>query len=292
MMKLRQNPYFRVLRVRQYAKNVFIYAPLLFDGQLLKWIPFVRTTMGFLLLCVLCSGIYCFNDLMDIESDRNHPRKRLRPIASGEISRQNAEILAIVLICTALICAWFLSKNFFFVCLIILTLNIAYSLKLKHIPLIDVITIGILFLLRVASGITLVSVKLFSPWLYVVTFMLALYLGFGKRRAEIAMLPEAMNQTRPALDGYSIPFLDQMITIVSSVTIMSYTLYTFSGPTLPSGNKMMLTVPFVIYGVFRYHWLIQLKHEGGAPEEVLFSDRALQITIVLYALTAVFAIYF
>ena len=181
--------------------------------------------------------------------------------------------------------------SLFLQCLLMLTINLAYSFKLKHLPLIDVITIGILFLIRVYSGAILIRVQLFSPWLYIVTFMLALYLGFGKRRAELASLQGTENTTRPVLDGYTVPFLDQLITIISAVIIISYALYTFSGPAVPDNNRLLLSVPFVVYGIFRYLYLIQVKHQGGAPEEVLFSDRWLQGTIILYAVSIVFALY-
>ena len=170
-------------------------------------------------------------------------------------------------------------------------INIGYSFKLKHIPLIDIITIGILFIIRVLSGAVLIKVKIFSPWLYIVTFMLALYLGFGKRRAELAAINGAKNNTRPVLDGYTVPFLDQLLSIISAVIIISYTLYTFSSPAVPSDNRLLITIPFVVYGIFRYLYLIQVKHQGGAPEEVLFSDRWLQGTILLYLISVVYALY-
>ena len=185
--------------------------------------------------------------------------------------------------------AFLINKKFFGLCLLMTVINLAYSFKLKHIPLIDIITIGILFLIRVYSGAALISVRIFSPWLYIVTFMLALYLGFGKRRAELASLQN--NTTRPVLDGYTVPFLDQLISIISAIIIMSYALYTFSGPAVPENNRLLLTIPFVVYGIFRYLYLLQVKHQGGAPEEVLLSDRWLQGTILLYALSAVWAIY-
>ncbi len=288
---MRKHPYFRVLRVRQWAKNGFILAPLIFDGQLFNLPAVARTFAGLVLFCLLSSGIYIVNDIIDVQSDREHPRKRHRPIASGEIPVRSAWIYAALLILAAWIGAFLLGRDFFLITLIVVLINIVYSLKLKHKPIIDVMTIGLLFLLRVMAGVSLVSVKVFSPWLYIVTFMLALYLGFGKRRAELAMLASKENLSRPVLDGYSLPLLDQLITIVSSVTIFSYTLYTFSGPTLPDNHAMMLTIPFVVYGIFRYHYLIQIKHAGGAPEEVLFSDRPLEITILLYAVTVVLVMY-
>ncbi len=288
---MRKNPYIRALRIRQWPKNGFILAPLVFDGQLTNLPALSKTFAGFILLCILYSGIYVFNDIQDIQSDRAHPRKKFRPIASGEISIRNAWLYATILVLFSLICAFVMDREFLLILCAILLINIIYTQFVKHLPIIDVMAIGLLFILRVAAGASLVIVKIFSPWIYIITFMLALYLGFGKRRAELAMLADHENLTRPVLDGYSLPLLDQLITIVSSVTIVGYTLYTFSGPTLPENNQMMLTIPFVVYGIFRYHYLIQIEHAGGTPEEVLFSDRPLQITILLYILMVIYAMY-
>lgn len=289
--KIFSSPYLHQMRPRQYAKNLFIFAPLIFDRQLFNGRALLQTILGFLTLCILSSGIYVLNDIVDVNADRNHPQKKYRPIASGKISLRSAKIFCGVLFIIAFTAAFLISREFFCLCLLMLAINLAYSFKLKHLPLIDVITIGILFLIRVYSGSVLISVQLFSPWLYIVTFMLALYLGFGKRRAELASLQGAQNTTRPVLDGYTVPFLDQLITIISAVIIISYALYTFSGPAVPDNNQLLLSVPFVVYGIFRYLYLIQVKHQGGAPEEVLFSDRWLQGTIVLYAVSIVFALY-
>lgn len=279
------------MRINQWPKNSFIFAALVFDGQLFHPRPFLKTLLAFLILCVLNSGVYFYNDLIDIESDRNHPQKKSRPIASGQISQKTGWISAVVLVVLALFTSWFLSRNFWFVTLGILAVNIVYTRYLKHIPLVDVITIGVLFILRVVAGVMLITVKVFSPWLYLVTFMLALYLGFGKRRSELAHTGQQREQTRKALKGYSLELLDQLITIVSSVTIMAYSLYTFSGPTVPGNNLLMMTIPVVIYGIFRYHYLIQIEHAGGAPEEIFIHDRWMQVTILIYAVIVCCALY-
>ncbi len=289
--KLLDSPYIHQMRPRQYAKNAFIFAPLFFDRQLFVWDSVCITFLGFITLCILSSAVYVLNDIVDVDADRNHPQKKYRPIASGKIPVRNAKAFCVILFLIAFTMAFLLSKEFFGLCLLMALINLAYSFKLKHIPLIDVITIGILFLIRVHSGAVLIHVQIFSPWLYLVTFMLAMYLGFGKRRAELASLEGGPNNTRPVLDGYTVPFLDQLITIISAVIIISYALYTFSGPAVPANNRLLLTIPFVVYGIFRYLYLVQVKHEGGAPEEVLFSDRWLQGTILLYAISVVFALY-
>lgn len=290
--KLLNSPYFHQMRPRQYAKNLFIFAPLFFDRQLFNPHALILTFLGFAALCILSSGVYVLNDIVDVNADRNHPQKKYRPIASGKISIRNAKIFCLILFLTAFIASFFISKIFFLLCILMAVINLAYSFKLKHIPLIDIITIGILFIIRVLCGAVLIKVRIFSPWLYIVTFMLALYLGFGKRRTELASIEGSANSTRPVLDGYTIPFLDQLISIISAVTIISYALYTFSGSAVPENNRLLLTIPFVVYGIFRYLYLVQVKHQGGAPEEVLFSDRWLQGTIALYAIFVVYALYF
>jgi 4-hydroxybenzoate polyprenyltransferase len=188
--------------------------------------------------------------------------------------------------------AYLLSPAFFLVSLIYLLLNIAYSNWLKHIMLIDVLTIAMFFVLRVAAGVTLINVARFSPWLYVVITMGALYIGFGKRRAELGLLSEEAGNFRKVLSGgYTTPILDQYITIVSAMTIISYSLYTFSAPNLPENHIMMLTNPFVMYGVFRYLYLVQSGVRAGAPEEILLSDRPLQITIFLWGVSVLVIFY-
>ena len=289
--KLLSSPYIHQMRPRQYTKNAFIFAPLIFDRQLFNPHAFQVTTLGFITLCLLSSAVYVLNDIVDVDSDRNHPQKKYRPIASGKISIKNAKIFCIFLFILAFLMAYIINPKFLMLCVLMAIINITYSFRLKHIPLIDVITIGILFIIRVYCGAVLIKVKIFSPWLYIVSFMLALYLGFGKRRAELASIEGPQNNVRPVLDGYTIPFLDQLISIISAIIIMSYALYTFSGPSVPDNNRMLLTIPFVVYGIFRYLYLIQVKHQGGAPEEVLLSDRWLQGTILLYAVSVIFAIY-
>jgi 4-hydroxybenzoate polyprenyltransferase len=168
---------------------------------------------------------------------------------------------------------------------------LAYSFWLKHVAILDVLIIAAGFVLRVHAGTTLIVVERFSPWLYVIMTLAALYLGFGKRRAEIALLTQTAGAHRKVLDGYTLPLLDQFITIVSGTTIVAYSLYTFFAPNLPENHSMMLTIPFVLYGVFRYLYIIQVTHAAGAPEDVLLSDRPLQLTILLWGL-AVLAVFY
>ncbi|MCA1954242.1 MAG: decaprenyl-phosphate phosphoribosyltransferase [Anaerolinea sp.] len=281
----------KTMRPRQWTKNAFVLAAIVFDGQIINAPAVLRSLLGVALFCLLSSAIYIINDLADIEADRAHPKKRNRPIASGRLPVRVAILATIVLLLISLVGAALLSLNFLWIALIYLITNLAYSKWLKHIPLIDVLILASGFVLRVGAGVSIIEVQRFSPWLYVVTTLLALYLGFGKRRAELTLLEGEANAHRRVLSGYTIPLLDQFITIVSGTTIVSYSLYTFSAPNLPSNHSMMLTIPFVIYGIFRYLYLIQVEKAGGEPEEMLLSDRPLQATIVLWGLTVVLFLY-
>ena len=281
----------KTMRPRQWSKNVFIFAALVFDKQLLDPVAFLRTLAGFVLFCFISSSVYIFNDLADVEADRQHPEKKNRPIASGKLSVSAAWVAGITLVLFTLGAAYFLARGFEAVLIIYFLLNIAYSKWLKHIPIIDVLVLAACFVLRVHAGVTLIQVERFSPWLYVVMTLLSLFLGFGKRRAELALLAHGAGSHRKVLEGYIFPLLDQYIMIVSSTTIVAYSLYTFSAPNVPKNDSMMLTIPFVIYTLFRYLYLIEVKHAGGEPEEILLSDRPFQVAMILWA-AAVLAIFY
>ncbi|MBP1693170.1 MAG: putative prenyltransferase [Chloroflexi bacterium] len=283
----------KTMRPRQWTKNLIIFAALVFDRQLglEHWNATLRTLAGFVIFCLLSGLVYIINDIADIEADRIHPEKRKRPIAAGQLPVKVAIIAGTTIFLVVMPVSFWLSFWFGVVALVFLLENLAYSKWLKHVPLIDVLMIALGFVLRVAAGVTLIQVARFSPWLYVVTTLGALYIGFGKRRAELALLADDANSHRRVLEGYTIPLLDQYITIVSATTIIAYSLYTFSAINLPDNHAMMLTIPFVIYGVFRYLWLIQVKQIGGAPEDVLLEDRPLQATIVLWGLAILLIFY-
>lgn len=280
----------KTMRPKQWAKNVFIFTALIFDRKLLVPDALLRTIAGVVLFSLVASAVYLFNDIADRESDQQHPTKKKRPIASGQLSLQTAWAAGIGLLLVSLPLAYFLSLEFLAICVIYFVLNLGYSVKLKHIPLIDVLVLASFYLLRVIAGTTLIEVERFSPWLYVVTSLFALFIGLGKRRAELVLQIRNSGDIRPVLDGYSIDLLDQMITIVSGTTIVAYSLYTFSAENLPPNHAMMLTIPFVLYGLFRYLYLIQTG-EGGAPEDIALSDRPLQAAIALWALVILLVFY-
>jgi 4-hydroxybenzoate polyprenyltransferase len=281
----------RTLRLRQWTKNGFVFFGLVFDKQLFAREPFLRTLEGFFLFCLISSAVYLFNDITDIEADRKHPEKKYRPLASGKLPVGTAQMAAVALTVIALVFGYLLEPAFAGIMAIYFIINLFYSRWLKHVPILDVLIISSGFVLRVAAGVTLITVERFSPWLYMLTILFSLYLGFGKRRAEMNLLAHGASAHRKVLDGYTIPLLDQYITIVSGMTIIAYSLYTFSAPNLPESHSMMLTIPFVVYGIFRYLQLIQMGHEAGAPEEVALKDRPLQVTVLLWGL-AVIAIFY
>ncbi len=279
------------LRIKQWIKNGFLFAGIIFDGQLFNIDAFFRTTVGFLIFCLISSSVYYLNDVIDKEADKQHPIKSNRPIASGRIQVSTAIFIALLMSLLAFIAAYFLSIEFLILCSTYFLMIILYSKWLKRIPIIDVMIIAAGFVIRVAAGVSLIKVERFSPWLYIVTTLLSLFIGFGKRRAELVLLSKDANQHRIVFEGYSIPFLDQLITIVSSATVIAYSLYSFSAPNLPENHSMMLTIPFVLYGIFRYLYLIQIKQSGGAPEELVLKDKPLQMSVFFYGISVLIVFY-
>ena len=281
----------KTMRVRQWTKNGFIFFGLIFDKQLFMLEPFLRTVVGFFLFCLVSSAVYLFNDIADVDADRNHPEKKYRPIASGKLPINVALAVGLLLTAFAIPLGYLLSPVFALLLTVYLAINVLYSRWLKHVSILDVMIISSGFVLRVAAGVALITVERFSPWLYMITILFSLYIGLGKRRAEMNLLAHGASSHRKVFDGYSIPLLDQYITIVSGMTIVAYSLYTFSAPNLPENHAMMLTIPFVVYGIFRYLQLIQTGHAAGSPDEVALKDRPLQFTVLLWGLTVIAIFY-
>jgi len=244
------------------------------------------------LLCLVSGTVYIINDLADIEGDRQHPRKRNRPLAAGQISVPAAIIGAVVILLIALPLGFLLDYVLGAILTGYLLIQIAYSFWLKNVVILDVLIVASGFLLRVAAGVPLVEAERFSPWLYICMTLLALLIGFGKRRHELMLLKENANTHRRSLEEYNLPLLDHIISIVTSSTLLAYALYTFSAPNLPPNHAMMLTIPFILYTIFRYLYLIHVKEMGGAPEEIVLSDRPLQAAILLWGLSVIVVMYF
>lgn len=284
-------PLLKAMRPKQWLKNVFVLAGLFFDARLLDRVALLRSLGAFIIFCAISSAIYLTNDLADIENDRRHPTKRHRPLASGALPPGVARVTAGLLAIGGLIGALLLNTGLFWIVLVYLGMMTLYNHWLKHMVIIDVLTIAFGFVLRVYAGAIVVQVSRFSPWLYVCTTLLALFIALNRRRHEIILLQQDANNHRAILEEYSIPFLDEMTSLVTATTIAAYSFYTFSAPNLPPNHTMMLTIPFVLYGIFRYLYLIHVRRLGGAPEEVVLGDRPLMISILLWAMTAGLVLY-
>lgn len=280
----------KTMRPRQWVKNGFVFAALVFDSKMLQTGPLTATIAGFFALCLLSSSVYLLNDAVDVEKDRLHPKKRNRPIARGDVSPRLAIVAAAVIGIGTLIASFWLNAIFGWIGLAYLAMNVWYSYQLKHVVIVDVLTIAAGFVLRVAAGVPLVEAERFSPWLFVCMSLLALIIGFGKRRQELVEL-KGRTSTRAILGEYNLPLLDQIISIVTAAALVAYSFYTFSAPQLPANHSMMLTIPFVLYGIFRYLYLVHVRGEGGAPEEIVFKDRPIQIAGALWALSVVLVLY-
>lgn len=279
------------MRPKQWLKNIFVFAPLIFDLKLFRPVYFAQTVAGFVLLCLISGTVYLINDLVDLEKDRQHPRKRNRPLASGRLSPRLAVVAAVLILLVGLPAGFRLNPLFGGILVLYLLLQVAYSFALKNVVIVDAMAIAAGFVLRVAAGIPLVEAERFSPWIYTCMGLLALFISFSKRRHELTLLGENANSHRESLGEYNTLLLDQFILIVTAATLVSYTLYTFSAPNLPPNHLMMLTVPFVLYAVFRYLYLVYVRGLGGEPEEIVLRDRPLQAGVLLWGLAVVLIMY-
>ena len=282
---------FRSLRPRQWAKNLFVFAAVVFSQNLFT--PLVGlAVLAFAIFCGLSGAIYLVNDVVDMEKDRLHPIKRRRPIAAGVLSRGLGVALAAVLLGASLGAAFILSPRFGLVALAYAVLLVAYSLWLKAVVIVDVLTVATGFVLRAIAGAAAVDVDI-SGWLIICTILVALFLALGKRRHEYLSLRGAAAAHRPILAEYSEGFLDQMIAVVTASTVTAYALYTMSPETVAKFHTrfLPLTLPFVLYGIFRYLYLLYHRELGGNPSDLLLSDRALLVNTVLWMAALVAIIY-
>ena len=279
------------LRPRQWVKNLFVFAGVIFSQQMLT--PLAWTALGaFVIFCGLSGATYLFNDVMDAERDRLHPSKRLRPIASGVLSRPTAVVFGVLLLSGCLAAAFLIGVSFGLVALGYGVLLTAYSLWLKHMVILDVLTVAVGFVLRAVAGAVAVEAEI-SGWLLICTILIALFLALGKRRHEYRSLARNAAAHRPILAEYSESFLDQMISVVTASTVTAYALYTMSPETVAKFHTRLLplTLPFVLYGIFRYLYLLYRRDLGGNPSDLFVSDRALLFDALLWML-ATFAIIY
>jgi len=288
----------KTTRPKQWTKNAIVFFPFMFTlGE--YWRPFTPdmyrmlglTLAAFVLFCVLSGCVYLINDLVDIEKDRLHPTKRRRPLAAGELEPTHAVAAAVVLLATALPVSFYLSLRFGVLAVTYFGVMLAYSYWLKNQVIVDVFTVAAGFVLRALAGAVVIDVRI-SPWLFVITILLSLFLGFSKRRHELVLLEGNATDHRSTLAEYSPQLLDEMIGVVAAATVIAYSLYTFTAENLPPNHEMMLTIPFVLYGIFRYLYLIHVKNAGGSPEEILLKDRPLLGAILMWGLAVVGILYF
>ncbi len=292
------------MRPRQWTKNLALFIGLVFAQQLFSRISCTRAIFAFIAFCFSSSFIYIINDLLDLDKDRQHPLKRSRPIASGRLPISWAVAGAVLLLlCTSLLILAIYNIPvshdiykinggatvlFALTVVVYILLMVLYSIHLKHIVLIDVFAIAIGFMLRILAGTVVISVMI-SPWLYLVTCFLSLFLALSKRRHELILLQKQASEHRQILKEYSLPLLDQMITIVVTCTLVAYSLYTFEGPT--GNQRLIITIPFVLYGMFRYLYLVYVRMEGGSPEEVLLRDRPMLGTVMVSVIMIITMLY-
>lgn len=280
------------LRVQQWIKNFFVFAPLIFSQNVFNLPLLIKTVLAFVLFCILSGASYLLNDIQDLDEDKLHPKKSKRPLASGKLEKKHAFFASLLLVLLGLTGAYFLNINFFIVLLVYFILQIAYSNWLKHVVIIDVFLIATGYFLRVIAGGLAISVQI-SPWLFICSILIALFLALSKRRHELVLLAKNAEIHRPILKEYTPQLLDQMIAVVTASTVVSYCLYTVSSETVEKFGTMNLlfTVPFVLYGIFRYLYLVHQKDEGGSPEALIIKDKPLLVDLFLWIVTAMLILY-
>jgi len=280
------------LRPHQWTKNLLVFAALALSKHLFEVGPFLRTLLAFALFCGLSGAVYLINDVADVERDRRHPTKKLRPVASGDLAPRTAAWLAVLGACACLVASSLLGFRFVVIGFLCLGLNLLYSFRLKEVVILDVISISLGFVLRAVAGAVTIGVQI-SDWLLVCTLLLALFLALSKRRHELVSLPESASAHRGTLAEYSPYLLDQMISVVTASCVTAYAFYTMAPETVEKyqTDRLAWTIPFVLYGIFRYLYLVHRKEQGGSPTDTLITDRPLLITVALWALTIVVLVY-
>lgn len=281
-------PYIAILRPKQWTKNLLVFAALIFSIKIVTVDMVARCIAGFILFCLVSGCVYVLNDYIDRDVDRRHPEKQHRPIASGRLMPRPALVFGCLLLLSSLALAFALDSWFSLLLLGYFIINVAYSIKLKHVVIIDIMVIAFGFVLRAIGG-GLVMGTAFTPWFLICTMLLALFLAISKRRHELYLLSENKGEHRKVLEHYSPELLNQLNSIVTTAAIMSYSLFTFtSGHTI----HLMWTIPLVMYGIFRYLYLIHMKGKGGRPEEILLEDSHILTTVMLFAVMVVIILYY
>lgn len=279
----------KALRPKQWSKNGLLLVAMIFAERYEDPTALLSVALGIVVFCMLSSAGYLVNDLRDVEQDRLHPEKKHRPIPSGSVSPAMAWAVVLLFILGGFVLAWFtLNPGFFVTAVAYLVTTLTYSLFFKHVPVLDVMGIAAGFIFRAVAGAEAIEVAS-SPWFLTCILFGALFIGLSKRLAEIKLLNDVAGEHRKVLDSYTVELLRQFITVTTACALISYALYTFEGD---HGQAMMLTVPFVVYGVFRYLFLVEVKNLGGEPSSILLRDRPIQICMVLFFVTAMLCLRF
>ena len=282
----------QLLRPTQWSKNAVLFAALIFSKHLFVAADVAAVAAAFVCFCLVASGAYVMNDIRDCERDRQHPLKARRPLPSGRIPTSTAAAVSLTLMIAGLSGAFALGRGFGLLTAFYLVLQVAYTFAFKDMVILDVMAIATGFVVRAVAGGVVIGVPV-SPWLIICTFLLALFLGFSKRRHELVLLEDRATGHRAALREYSPYFLDQMISVVTASTVVAYAIYTASPEVREKlgTDKLYLTIPFVLFGIFRYLYLVHQREEGGNPTQLLLSDQPLLLDVVLWILTASLVLY-
>jgi len=288
MKNIKPKYIFKLMRPKQWLKNFFVFAAIIFSGKFEDKYILLLNLGVFALFCLVSSAVYVLNDLVDVEKDKQHPEKKNRPIASGKVSKIQAIVLEVGILCIVLAGSYLVNFRIAFVLIGYYLMNVLYSFKLKNIVIIDVMIITFGFVLRVISGGVATNVQL-SSWLILCTILISLFIALNKRRSEIVTLKDNSSSHRKILEEYSVELIDNMLTIVTPSILITYCLYTFSST---QSRTMMITIPFVLYGIFRYQYLVSKKNVGGKPEDVFQKDLPFLINVLLWAASIIIIIYF
>lgn len=282
------------MRPNQWTKNFLLFAGIIFSQNISNIPMLLHAISGFILFCLISSAVYIINDINDVEKDKAHPIKRFRPIPAGLISIKFAIILATFLAIISIALSFFINKSFGMYALVYFIMMVCYSIILKQVVILDILIIAIGFVIRASAGIEAIrylgqDVPI-SPWFIACTLFLALFIAICKRRHELFLLNNNAIEHRKVLEEYSPEFINQMVSVSTSATVISYALYTITGTKFGS-EKMVMTIPFVLYGVFRYLYLVYKKDEGGAPDVLIFKDKYLVINVLLWLITVCIILY-
>ena len=283
--------YIQLIRPKDWAKNLFLFIPVFFAGQIFNWPIILELLEGFICFSFVASSIYIINDYRDIEDDRKHPTKRNRPLASGSVSKTAAIVICIILLLIGFTGAWFIRDKFLFVLAIYFLLNLAYSFGLKNISVLDIMIIAIGFVLRVKAGSVIALIPL-SEWLIIMVFLLALFMAMAKRRDDVLLKLSSGTDMRKSVKGYNIDFINTALSLICAVIIVSYFMYTMSAEvTLRYTYRLYYTCLFVLAGVFRYLQLIFVQQNSQSPTKILYKDRFIQVAILLWGISFYIIIY-